>query len=62
MGAAGKGSVMPFDGTGYDVPRRGSGGGSPAPRSARAEALSWVISFAAVWLPFLAAVLWVEFR
>jgi len=51
---------MPFDGTGFEEPRKGPGDGTPAHRPALAEALSWALSFCVVWIPFLAAVLWIE--
>jgi hypothetical protein len=53
---------MPFDGTGFEEPRRPHDDRSSSHRTALREALTWVLSFAAVWLPFLAAVLWLELR
>lgn len=53
---------MPFDGTGFEEPKDGPPDRPPVHRPARREALSWVLSFSAVWLPFLAALLWLELR
>lgn len=50
---------MPFDGAGFED-QRGRQDPAPARRGGLREILSWVFSFSAVWLPFLAALLWVE--
>jgi hypothetical protein len=51
---------MPFDGTGFEQPRRRPEHGPPAARLVLREALTWIVSFSMIWLPFLAAVIWVE--